>query len=265
MSTALAKDGAKLKFAVHGAGPLRIALTHSLAMDGDFWRPVIDELGEAATVVTWDCRGHGASDKPPGPYTVELFADDLAAVLDAAGMETVTAAGASMGGMVTLAFGLRRRERVKALGLIDTTAWYGPDAPADWQARAAKAKAEGFAALTAFQQTRWFSDAFRQAHPDVVRDCIGVFCANDLAAYAETCRMLGAANLIDGLPQIAAPVAILVGEEDYATPVSMAEQLHEGITGSTLEVIPAARHLTPLERPDLIAARLLELAERTAS
>jgi 3-oxoadipate enol-lactonase len=59
------------------------------------------------------------------------------------------------------------------------------------------------------------------------------------------------------------PTAILVGEEDYATPVAMAEALHRSIQGSTLTVLPGARHLTPLEVPERIADALLALAART--
>jgi len=47
-------------------------------MDREFWRPVAERLAPKAAVLTYDCRGHGASDKPGGPYTVELYADDLA-------------------------------------------------------------------------------------------------------------------------------------------------------------------------------------------
>ena len=265
MSSAFASDGTKLNYDVHGAGPLHFTLTHSLAMDRSFWHPVIAELGDAATVLTWDCRGHGASDKPAGPYTVERFADDLASVLDAAGIEGTVAAGASMGGTVTLALALRHPGRVRALGLIDTTASYGPGASSDWEARATKALSEGLASLTGFQQTRWFSDHFREAHPEIVAKCVEIFCANDLGSYAETCRMLGAANLTPGLARIEVPAAILVGEEDYATPVAMGIALQRAIANSTIEIIAGARHLTPLECPQLIASRLLVLAQGTCS
>jgi 3-oxoadipate enol-lactonase len=59
------------------------------------------------------------------------------------------------------------------------------------------------------------------------------------------------------------PVAIVVGEEDYATPVAMARELHEAILQSTLTILPRARHLTPIERPELITSELLGLCRRT--
>ncbi|HKY80014.1 MAG TPA: alpha/beta fold hydrolase [Sphingobium sp.] len=260
--TVVTADGVKLRYAIHGTGPLRMAFTHSLAMTGSFWQRVARSLGDAATVLTWDCRGHGASGKPAGPYTAELFGDDLAAVFDAAGWDRAICAGASMGGTVTLAFAARHPQRISGLGLIDTTACYGEGAAKAWADRAQKAREEGLASLTAFQETRWFSDGFRAANPDLVAECVDIFCANDLDAYAETCGMLGAADLRAALPAIVTPAMILVGDEDYATPPAMAEEMHRLIPGSTLEVIPGARHLTPLECPDLVADRLLTLAGR---
>lgn len=263
--TATASDGEALRYRVTGFGPVRLALTHSLAMTGDFWNPLIDELGDEYSVLTWDCRGHGASGKPAGPYTAEQFADDLAAVFDAARWRKAICAGASMGGTVTLAFAAAYPEHVLGLGLIDTTASYGAGAPAAWEERAAKAQAEGLAALTAFQKTRWFSDAFNASHAELVQDCVDIFCANDVVAYQETCRMLGNADLTGTLGAIRVPTMILVGEEDYATPPPMAKAMHEAIAGSTLEVIPAARHLTPLECPALIADRIATLVKRVAA
>lgn len=258
------KDGAKLVFRRWGeAGNGRkIVLIHSLAMDGAFWQQVAEKLSESAEVLALDCRGHGASDKPAGPYTVELFADDVMCVLDAVGWSSAVIAGASMGGCVALAAAAKHPDRVDGLGLIDTTAFYGPDAPTAWAGRAQKALDGGMKALIDFQKTRWFSDGFREAHPEAVESAIGVFLANDVKAYAETCRMLGACDVREALPGFDVPAAILVGEEDYATPVAMAEEMHAAIKGSTLKVIKGARHFTPLEVPDVIADELAELLSR---
>jgi 3-oxoadipate enol-lactonase len=257
---ARARDGTGIVYTLldAGADAPRIVLVHSLAMERGFWRPVAERLAGAASLLMLDCRGHGASGKPAGPYTVELFADDLADLLDHVGWPAAVVAGASMGGCVSLAFATRHPQRTWGLGLIDTTACY--DAMPAWIDRANKAQEEGLTSLIPFQVTRWFSDAFRDRHKDVVQECADVFQRNDVAAYAETCRMLGACDLRDALPGIRTPTAVIVGEEDYATPVKMAQELHEGIAGSTLTVLKGARHLTPLEQPDRIAAELLRIA-----
>ena len=141
--------------------------------------------------------------------------------------------------------------------LIDTTAWYGEDAPKVWRERAAAAQSKGLAGLADFQVKRWFSDAFLTAHPEVVKATMSVFLANDLDCYAASCVLLGDADLRPFLPALRVPVTIVVGEEDYATPLAMAQQLHEAIRGSRLTILPKARHLTPIECPDQIASQLL--------
>lgn len=266
-SHVVARDGTLIAYSLYdrGTGAPCFVLLHSLAMDRAFWEPVVERLTSVATVLTLDCRGHGASGKPPGPYSVEQFADDVADVVNALGIGGVVIAGASMGGCVALQFAGAYPELTRAAGLIDTTAWYGESAPKDWDARASKAEKEGLAALVGFQTTRWFSDAFRSEHPDVVQRCVDTFLRNEVAAFAATGRMLGA---FDGRPQMAnicAPTCVIVGEEDYAAPPAMARALHEGIARSTLLEIPEARHLTPLESPDVIATELLALLDRTAA
>jgi 3-oxoadipate enol-lactonase len=99
----------------------------------------------------------------------------------------------------------------------------------------------------------------------VVQRAVDTFLRNDVDAYAASCTMLGACDLRAALPKIKAPAAVVVGEEDYATPVAMAEALANGIAGARLTVIGGARHFTPLERPDVIAEELRRLAGLAAS
>src|SRR4051812_47221144 len=181
-----ARDGTRLAYRLRkGRGPGRVVLIHSLAMDSSFWDRVAPLLQDHADVLVYDCRGHGQSDKAKGPYTVELFADDLADLLNHLGWRSASVCGASMGGTVAIAFAAGYPDRVDALGLFDTTCWYGPEAPAQWAERAQKALDEGMNALAGFQKTRWFSDSFREKNPDIVEQAINVFLANDVRCYAE--------------------------------------------------------------------------------
>jgi 3-oxoadipate enol-lactonase len=248
---ATAKDGARLAYRLlKGSGKGRCVLIHSLAMDLSFWSRVAERLRVDGDVLLYDCRGHGRSDKPAGPYSVELFADDLAALMDAVGWPTAMVAGASMGGCIAIAFAAAYPDKLDGLGLVDTTA------PQDWEDRARKSLDEGLKSLVGFQATRWFSDGFRQAHPDILNEAMSIFLANDIPAYAETCRMLGRCDKRAALPNIKVPTCIMVGEEDYATPIAMAQATHAAISHATLAVIPGVRHLTPLECPDIVAQAL---------
>ncbi len=265
-SFARAKDGCQLAYRVHvNRGKPRLALIHSLALSGAMWGEVIAQLAGDAEVLAYDCRGHGQSERRPGPYSVELLADDLAALFDACGWSSAVVAGCSMGGCVAQAFGAAYPQRVRALALIDTTAWYGPTAPKDWKARGARPAQEGFPTMVEFQLSRWFSDDFRKTHRDTAEQTTQIFLANTAACYQASCEMLGNADLRPALPAFRMPVSVIVGEEDYATPVAMAEYLHENIPNSTLTVIPGARHTTPVECPREIAAFLRDLIGKAAA
>ncbi len=250
------------RYPAPAVGAPRLALVHSLALDRSVWDAVVEQLRGVAELMTLDCRGHGRSDHRTGEYTADLFARDLAELFDHVGWTSAAVAGCSMGGCVALAFAGRYPDRTTTLGLIDTTAWYGDGAPARFRERAAEARSKGMAALIDFQLTRWFSEAFRASHPETIAHVMSVFLANDLDCYASTCALLGDADLREFLPLLRMPVAIIVGEQDHATPLAMAQQLHEQIPQSTLDVLPDARHLTPIECPDAVAAILRGLVTR---
>jgi 3-oxoadipate enol-lactonase len=256
-------DGARLSYTLHPSsrrrapqareGGTRLVLLHSLALDRTIWDDVVAALRGEADILTYDFRGHGRSDRRATTFTAESFAGDLAALLDHVGWPTTTLGGCSMGGCVAMAFAGLYPGRAAALGLIDTTAWYGPDAAQQFRQRAEAARAKGMSGMIDFQLTRWFSDGFRAARPDVLQRLATVYVANDFDCYAASCALLGDVDVRAHLPAFRLPAAVVVGEEDYATPVEMARQIHAAIPQSTLTVLPQARHLTPVEHPDAIA------------
>jgi 3-oxoadipate enol-lactonase len=243
-------------------GAPRVALIHSLALDRSVWDGVVARLTDEAEILTFDCRGHGRSPRTPGPFTTQMFARDLGELLDHVGWDRAVVAGCSMGGNVAQAFAAESPQRVSALGLIDTTAWYGADAAAKFKERADVARSKGLGSMIDFQLTRWFSDGFRADHPEVLKRTTDIFVANDVDCYAASCGLLGSADTRTQLGSFKMPTAIVVGEEDYATPVTMARQLHEAIPQSTLSIIAGARHLTPIEFPDRISTELRGLFRR---
>jgi 3-oxoadipate enol-lactonase len=89
--------------------------------------------------------------------------------------------------------------------------------------------------------------------------------ANDMACYQASCALLGSEDLRTSLQAIRVPVSVIVGEEDFATPLAMSQALHAGIPGSTLTVIPGGRHLTPVEYPKEIAWLLGKLSRQMSA
>lgn len=235
-----------------------VVLLHSLALDRSVWEPLREHLPTDLTVVTPDLRGHGASPDDDA-FTIEDMADDVAATMAELGYPRAVVVGMSMGGCVAQALAVRHPERVTGLGLVDTTAWYGPDAPAAWEERAGKARANGMRSLSQFQLDRWFGEAFRRDHPEVGERLLEVFSANNLDSYVAACRAMGAVDLREAIRGVTVPTVVIVGEDDPATPVAHARDIHERIPGSTLHVLPGGRHLTAVEQPAEVAARLAPL------
>src|SRR6185437_14183414 len=213
--TAAAQDGCILAYRIYpNPGKPRLALIHSLALGMGIWDESVDELQRDFEILTYDCRGHGQSERRRGAYTVRLFADDLAAILDHVGWPSTTIAGCSMGGCVAQAFASRYKDRARSVALIDTTAWYGSSAPEEWRKRAAKAAEDGFPKMLPFQLSRWFSDNFLQGHAERVHALAQTFVANDVACYQASCALLGNMDLRSEISSIHVPVSVIVGEED---------------------------------------------------
>ncbi len=253
-------DGIRISYDVVGDGrPLVFA--HSLGMDRSLWSAQARHFSERHRVLTYDARGHGASDKPPGPYTVERFGDDLYGVLRAAGIDRAVLVGLSMGGMAAQACAVAHPEAVEALVLADTTCCY-PDMQAEWESRARAAEEQGLPALVDFQLQRWFADRTRAENQSLMDQVKRVFLANDVAAYAASCRALGAMDLRGKIERIRCPTLVLVGEEDYATPLAMAEDIQRRIPGAELVVLPGVRHLSAPEAPEAFNPQVERLLAR---
>src|ERR1043165_8889021 len=120
--TCTTSDGAAIAFTrrVASEGAPRMVLIHSLAQDRGLWDAVVDAMAGHAEILTYDCRGHGRSERRAEPFTAELFARDLGELLDHLGWRDATVAGCSMGGCVALAFAGLFPGRTRSLCLIDT-------------------------------------------------------------------------------------------------------------------------------------------------
>lgn len=254
-------DGVRLNYRLVGEGPV-LAFAHSLGMDLTQWEQQERYFEGRYRVLSYDARGHGASDKPPGPYSIEQFGEDFYGLLRALGIGRAVAIGMSMGGMAAQALAVAHPDAVAALVLLDTTCWYLEDGPQQWEARAKAAQEQGLSSLIDFQLQRWFSDRTRAENPGLVERAKQVFLANDVAAYAASCRALGALDLRGKVESIRCPTLIVVGEEDYATPVSMSEDLHRRIPNSELVVLPGVRHLSAMEAADPVNAQIERFLQR---
>lgn len=231
--------------------PDSVVSLHSLALDHQIWLPLVDVLATRLAVMALDLPGHGGSPSASVP-TIEAMADQVVDTMDAAGLQEVAIVGLSLGGSVAQAVAVRHPERVRALALLDTTAYYGDEAPQAWEGRVDRARHEGLQAQSAFQLDRWFSVRFRQRRPDLCDAVLELFAGTSLNGYVDACTALGAMDLREDIASIRCPTAAVVGELDLATPVAHAEHIHRSVPGSRLHVLSACKHLSVVERPAAI-------------
>jgi pimeloyl-ACP methyl ester carboxylesterase len=198
----LDRDGVKIHYEVTGEGPA-LLLTHGYSATGEMWQGQLATLSPHFKVITWDMRGHGASDYPQdqAAYSEEATVADMAALLDAVGAEQAIIGGLSLGGYMSLAFHRAHPKRTRALLIIDTGPGYKNDQARDgWNAnairRAERLEADGLGDLSKA------SAEVRQARH---RDATG------LARAARGMLTQRDARVIESLPGVGVPSVVIVG------------------------------------------------------
>ena len=263
MQTALV-NGARIAYRIDGpAGAPVLMLSNSLMSSYRMWDPQIDALLARYRVLRYDTRGHGASETTPGPYSIELLADDAAALIDHCALGPVHFIGLSMGGMIGQQLALRHPAKLVSLSLCDTACEMPPRAM--WEERIALAKAQGTAGLVDGTLKRWFVAGFAEREPQTiaaVREMILGTSAEGYIACASAVRDMSQSHL---LARIQAPTQIIVGRDDPACTLAQSELLQRGIAGSTLHVIDDAAHLANIEKPAEFTALLLDFIARHSS
>src|SRR5690242_20417915 len=118
-------------------------LSNSLGCDLTMWEPQMSAFTQTFRVLRYDTRGHGASDVPPGPYTIEKLGQDVVGMLDQLELEQIDFCGLSMGGMAGMWLGIHAPRRLRRLVLANTAAKLGP--PELWNTRIEKVNKGGMA------------------------------------------------------------------------------------------------------------------------
>lgn len=258
----IAANGITVSYEVAGSGPWLI-LSHSLGCSKAMWQPQFEELAKSYRVLRYDTRGHGASSAPPGPYSLDLLAQDVVALCAALGIEKCHFVGLSMGGMIGQTVALNSPELLLSLTLADTCSVYGPAALPFWQGRSQAALTQGMAALVTPSLERWFTAPFRAAQPALMQHATQWILDTPAVGYAACCLAIAAIDTTEALKRIAVPVLVIVGAEDAATPPSAAETIHGQIAGSRLLVLESAAHLASVEQPLAFTRALQEFLPDT--
>jgi len=229
-----------------------ILLVHGFPLNHEMWSEQIAILSRDYRVIAPDLRGFGTSSVTPGVVSMELFADDLAALLDAMAVnEPVVFCGLSMGGYIAWQFHRKFAARLRGLVLCDTRAGAdSPDAAAGRLATADRVVREGPQVVVDAMTPKLLAPSTLANRPDVVQAVKRMMTANDRQGIAAASRGMGQRpDMTACLAEIRCPTLVLVGEFDAPSPPAEMRRIAEAISGARFVQIPDAGHLTPMEQP----------------
>ena len=255
----LTVNGVSLAVEVRGEGPV-VLFVHGYPLDRTIWRDQIDDL-EGYRRIAPDLRGMGQSDAPDLGYGMGTYAADLAALLDALGVDDVVLCGLSMGGYVIFEFLRRWRQRVRGLMLVDTRAEAdGAEVRRARDAAAAMARESGAGAIAEAMLPKMLAAGTAAREPELAGRVARMMAATPVAGIVGAlAAMRDRPDSTSLLPTLAGlPTLVIVGEEDVLTPPDGARRMAATIPGARLVIVPGAGHLPPVERPSETTAAMRE-------
>ncbi|MCB1472786.1 MAG: alpha/beta fold hydrolase [Rhodobiaceae bacterium] len=258
-----APDGTVFELTGREGAPV-VVLIHGLGLNRACWQWLVPDMAVRYRVLTYDLLGHGESAAPPPHPVLKTLSGQLAGLLDHLGIGRAAIVGFSLGGMIARRFAQDFPDRVSALAILHSPHKRTPEAQAAILARVEQAKAQGPQATVEAALVRWFTDAYREAHPqmmDLVRSWV---LANDPALYPGLYRILaeGIDEIVAPQPPIAAPALVVTGDEDYGNGPEMTHAIAGEIAGAEALVLPGLRHMALAEDPPAVNRPLIEFLDR---
>ncbi|NRQ40710.1 alpha/beta fold hydrolase [Nonomuraea sp. NN258] len=250
----LTVNGVRLTYDDLGEGPA-VLFVHGFMLDRTLWRDQVRALDGWRRIAP-DLRGMGRSEAPERGYRMSVYADDLAALLDALDVERTVLCGLSMGGYVAFEFLRRHRERVAALVVLDARA------EADTAERRssrndmiARVRDGGTDALTAELAAKFLAE---NASANARRRLA------DMMDRSPVAGVVGALEAMrdrpDDTPFLGSigelPTLLLIGSDDTRTPRASMRAIADAVPAATFGVVPRSGHLPPLENPAEVTDRL---------
>ena len=210
-------------------------------------------------VLRYDTRGHGASDVPPGDYTIEQLGRDVLGLADALNLRSFSVCGLSMGGAVGQWLALNASDRLKSLILANTSARFGT--PEIWEARINAVRQGGIKAIVDAVMPRFFPPEMLEQNDPQVHSTRSVLLGTDPNGYIRCCAAVRDVDHRSLLGRIKAPTLVIGGDRDPSTPwVENGEVLAREIAGAKALILPAA-HLSNLARPRSFTTAVLEFLQ----
>jgi pimeloyl-ACP methyl ester carboxylesterase len=238
-------------YSVEGSGPA-LFLIHGIGARRATFGKLVEGLKDRFTCISYDLRGHGESHLPKARFGLDDLVGDLEALRSKLGIEKAHFAGHSLGGMIGPAYARRFPSRVLSLGLWSTAAFRTEEDSAKVKAVVAAMREKGIKAVLDTLTTRWFTDDFAAARPDVIEwrkkqvmDTPADVFLNVFDIYAET-------EMGSWLHEITAPAMVLTGELDGGCNPRLNSQIAGAMPNAELLILEGLKHAIFIEATDRV-------------
>lgn len=239
-------EGCRINVEVEGPEDApAVVFSNSLGTNLHMWDDQATALAKHFRVIRYDQRGHGKSDAPKPPYSLERLGRDVLAILDHLDIKSAHFVGLSMGGCTGMWLGRHARGRFGKLVLSNTGAKIGDAAL--WNDRIQSVLKDGMKAVAEVVLERWFTPNFRKREPAVVKRVREMLLTTPPAGYAGCSAALRDMDERAGIAEIKAPTLVIAGKHDPATPPESGEFIASRIKDAKFVVLDAA-HLANLEQ-----------------
>jgi pimeloyl-ACP methyl ester carboxylesterase len=239
-----------------------LVFMHGLGWDHTLWRAAMLQFSRHYRVIAADTRGHGRSDKPAGPYSIDLFAQDWHGLLRALDARRPCIVGFSQGGMTAQVIAANHPEDVGALFLVSTACRSDPSVRDKLEARIKQSQADGPVGAARIAAKSIFSTAFAAEHPKVIEDFIAWRAAMEQEPLVAATRAAYEFDVCNRLAAVKLPAKVVYGEEDVLTPPAVVKQVAAALPGAELEGVPRAGHMIPVEQPGVFYRLLASFLEK---
>jgi len=257
-------DGIETYYEIHGAeGAPWLSFSHSLACSLRMWDAQAAAFKDRFRILLYDTRGHGQSDAPAGPYTLEMLAEDLRKLLEHLKIKRTHFVGLSMGGMIGQTVVLKDPAIFDRVVLADTGHAQTPETLKQWDERIKTAETKGMQPLVQGTLERWFTEPFRKNQPQIVQKIAALIQNTPVSGYVGCCHAIAKLNTTARLKEIRRPVLAIAGEQDAAAPGT--RYIGENVPGAKLVTIPQAAHIANIEQPEAFNRALREFLSSPAS
>jgi 3-oxoadipate enol-lactonase len=244
-------DGRTVHYRLEGAGDETIVLVNGLADDLETWAFQMDDfLAAGYRVLRFDNRGVGGTDKPAGPYSSRMLADDAKNLVDHLGITDFHLLGVSMGGMIAQEYALAYGSDLRSVTFGCTYAAPGPFCSRMFAMWADLAPVAGVPFVMR-DVTLWAFTVpfFEQREAELAEfETAMRYLDQPVHAYLAQLAVIQEHDTTARLGEITTPTLVLAGAEDILIPVALSRRLHEGVTGSEFATTPGG-HACLWEHP----------------